>query len=429
MSQSFAIVGGGSAYAPGLLSALLHHQPELQLREVRLFDIDQAHLEIVAALGASMARVTEGGFEVRAVSSLRAAVEGIDVVLNSARPGGFESRRIDETLPLEFGIPGQETVGPGGFFFALRSVPEALAVERAMAAHAPNAVLLNYTNPTNIVTQALLDHGTGQVRVIGLCDQSDEDMEAIASSAGIAHANVAFDCVGLNHGTWYSNVRADGVELLPRAKPEAPPTEMDLEHRERFRLSGVLASEAPGHWPNSYVPYYTHPDVFVRLSKEHGVRTDAIVPKLPAYFEHFREEAAKDVPNLQRHRGSTGFGDLAVRTLRALGADKPRRLVLNAPNGTATDAFRPDTVIETSFDVSGSGQHPLPAPALPPIAANLLAGLEAYQRATAEAAARADGSLHVDALAANPLVRTRERAEAMLEAAKRQYGDRIPGLG
>jgi len=149
--EVLTVLGGGSAYTPGLMQALIENARELPLEVVRLYDIDAGRLATVARLTAAMARGA-GVFAVETADSLESAVRGADLVLNSTRPGGLEARRIDETLPLEFDIPGQETVGPGGFFYALRSVPEALRLARAVETLAPRAVILNYTNPSNIVT-------------------------------------------------------------------------------------------------------------------------------------------------------------------------------------------------------------------------------------------------------------------------------------
>jgi 6-phospho-beta-glucosidase len=145
MIKEFVILGGGSAYTPGLLQALIQQGSALGLNRVRLYDTHAEHLELVGRLGQAMARSASAGFRIETAHSLASALQGADAVLNSTRPGGFQARRIDETLPLDLDIPGQETVGPGGFFFALRSVPEALRVAATLAEVAPEALLLNYT--------------------------------------------------------------------------------------------------------------------------------------------------------------------------------------------------------------------------------------------------------------------------------------------
>lgn len=416
--ETLTVLGGGSAYTPGLLQALIHHAAELPLRRVRLYDTDAARLRIVAELGAAMAGAA-GAFAVESAATLDDAVRGADLVLNSTRPGGLAARRLDETLPLEFGIPGQETVGPGGFFYALRSVPEALRVAEAVQRLAPRAVVLNYTNPSNIVTQALADHGGPAV--IGMCDQSDEDLAALAQALGRSGA-AAFGCNGLNHATWYSGVSFGGATLDAAAAAPQPPAGLDEEHRLRFVFSAAMARENPGFWPNSYLPYYRFPEAFVDLSRRVGPRADAVAASLPKYYTHFASEAARTPPRLRMYRGSAGFGDLAVAVIRALASPRPRELVLNLSNAGATAAFAADTVVETRVRVSAQGVVRIPAPELPASFAPLAGRLERYQRLTARAAAGANAAAWVEALAANPLVGHESVAAAMLARAREAYG-------
>ncbi|MFT6589862.1 MAG: 6-phospho-beta-glucosidase [Rhodoferax sp.] len=426
MIKEFVILGGGSAYTPGLLQALIAHGSRLGLTRVRLYDTHTEHLELVGRLGSAMARSAGASFTVETAPNLVAALTGADVVLNSTRPGGFAARRIDETLPLSLGIPGQETVGPGGFFFALRSVPEALNLADTMALHAPDALLLNYTNPSNIVTQALVDHG--RVRVLGLCDQSDEDLQALAQALGRPQAAYTFRCNGLNHATWYSDIQLDGVALTDLPEHLPIPQDMNEEHQLRFALSLEMARKTPGYWPNSYLPYYQAPEQFVALARTQGPRSDAIVARLPSYYAHFREEADKEHPQLRHHRGTAGFGDLAVTVITALQAKRGATLVLNVENQGTTPLLAPNTVMEARGQLNASGWTRAAAPDLPAGQLPLLHQLESYQHLAAEAARTGVEATILQALTANPLVGNPARAAALWALARKQYGALLPEL-
>ena len=426
MIETFTIVGGASAYTPGLVAAILHHVDRLDLDEVRLFDIDADRLDTVERLCSRMAEAAGSPFDVSATLDKSEAVDGTDALLNSSRPGGFACRRLDETVPLEFDIPGQETVGPGGFFFALRSIPEALDLADHVRESAPEAVWLNYTNPTNIVGQAL--HDRTDIDLLTLCDQSDEDLDAIARATGRPEAECDFECIGLNHATWYDDIAIDGEPLPEAAYDTAPPPEYDEEHKIRFRLSQSLARETPGRWPNSYLPYYFAPERFVELSRRVGPRTDAIRETLDDYYTHFAEESRRDEPDLRHHRGDEGFGDMAVDVLAALGADEPSSLVLNVPNDGTSEAFDDETLIEIRVDLDSDGVTRRPAPGIPEGHGELIEQLEVYQRRTAEAAISGAPSDLVDALATNPLVGDREIADGLLQRAESAYGTSIPAF-
>ena len=427
MIRALTIAGGASAYTPGLMKALVQHARQLDLREVRLYDVAHDRLELVARLCGKMAEANGAKFSVLAQTDLEAALVGTDAVLNSTRPGGFECRRLDETLPLEFDVPGQETVGPGGFFFALRSVPEALHLASALRRVAPKALLLNYTNPTNIVTQALVDQGYDSA--IGLCDQSDEDLEAIDGALGAGTGEWSFRCVGLNHATWYTDIELSGVRLDLPPPPNSSPGDRSDEKALRLELSFDLARETPGYWPNSYLPYLTSAGSFVSQQKRSGPRTDEIVASLPGYYQHFAEEAGKDVPNVRRHRGTAGFGDLAVRMLLALSAKRPTKLVVNTVNAGAVAELDRRTVVETRVEVCEGGCQLEPSPPPPPRWVGLMTRLEEYQRLAAQAAVNGDRGALETALAANPLVPSRAVAERMITLATQLYGARIPAFG
>lgn len=427
--RTFLLVGGASAYAPGLVRALIDEANRHHLECIRLYDIAEKRLAVVARLCEKMAHASAASIRIEATTDLEHAVDDVDVLLNSSRPGGFDCRRIDEKLPLRFGVPGQETVGPGGFFFALRSIPAAFELADALRRHSPQAVWLNYTNPTNIVAQALCDET--DLNVIALCDQSDEDLRAIADALGYpADVDYDFVCCGLNHATWYRDITIDNQPLDDRAFGVEPPQYYDEEHKMRFRISQKMARGEVELWPNSYLPYYRRPGAFVELFRRQGTRTEAILQNLDDYYEHFEEEADSDEPDLRHYRGSSGFGDMAADAIAALSSDSPQKMVLNVVNRGLSDEFDDATVTEAVVELSEAGvERTTSAPSVPRDALPLLEQLETYQRRTAQAAQSGTEEDLTAALSANPLVDDASMAKSMLERARSAYGDAIPQFG
>ena len=169
------------------------------------------------------------------------------------------------------------------------------------------------------------------MNVIGMCDQSDEDLQAICHAPGRPQ-RYAFRCNGLNHATWYSDILIDGAPLGEISALLAAPDDYDEEHQLRFEFSLAMARDNPGYWPNSYLPYYFFPDAFVAQARRVGPRSDVVAASLDKYYAHFEAEGKSAAPQLRFYRGSAGFGDLAVTVIRALASPTPHELVLNLPN-------------------------------------------------------------------------------------------------
>src|SRR3954468_15294753 len=211
--MKLAVVGGGSTYTPELVAGLAREREQLDLRDVVLHDIDPERREVVGGLAGRMldAAGYDGGLSV--TDDLDRALDGASFVLIQLRVGGQAARLSDETVPLACGCIGQETTGAGGLGKALRTVPVVLGIaERARELGAPDAWIVDFTNPVGIVVRGLLDAGH---RAVGLCNVAIGFQRAIAPLLGVGHDRVLIDQVGLNHLTWIRAVRVDGKDVLP----------------------------------------------------------------------------------------------------------------------------------------------------------------------------------------------------------------------
>ncbi len=211
--MKLAVVGGGSTYTPELVAGLARERERLDLREVVLQDIDPERREIVGGLAGRMLDASGYQGSLAVTDDLDAAVDGASFVLIQLRVGGQTARLSDETVPLACGCIGQETTGAGGLGKALRTVPVVLQIaERVRELAAPDAWIVDFTNPVGIVVRGLLDAGH---RAVGLCNVAIGFQRAIAPLLGVAPDRVLIDQVGLNHLTWVRAVRVDGKDLLP----------------------------------------------------------------------------------------------------------------------------------------------------------------------------------------------------------------------
>src|SRR6188474_2954298 len=213
MGLKVAVVGGGSTYTPELVDGIARRSTRLQVDELALLDINRERREIVGGLAGRILR--RGGWDgqLTITGDQHEALDGANYVLVQLRVGGQQARLSDETLPHRFGLIGQETTGPGGFAKALRTVPVIMKMaEQVSRRSAPDAWIVDFTNPVGIVTRALLDAGH---RAIGLCNVAIGLQRRFAERFGVAPEQVDLEHVGLNHLSWERAVRVDGVDRLP----------------------------------------------------------------------------------------------------------------------------------------------------------------------------------------------------------------------
>jgi 6-phospho-beta-glucosidase len=424
MSPRITVVGAGSGYLPGVIRGLLHRASDLAGAELVFHDVSDEHLQVMTLLARNMFAAAGANFTVRAETSLKTAVDGADFVFTTFRPGGLPARHLDESIPLKHGIVGQETIGPGGFLMACRSVPVLLEIARAAPA---DAWIINYTNPTNIVTDAVLRHS--DAKIIGLCDQWVGDTEVWAGLLGLPVDGLEIDWIGTNHGTWAERVRLNGeeVDLAPRLADLAPAGEA-TPHREPVRMAEL--GKALGLLVNSYSKYYYFHDDVVRDLRDKGrTRAEEIMAMLPGFYAQVAAEAGKPAPDPSRERGGGEHGEFAVDVICAIQRDERRRLILNTRNQGSIASLESDAVVETPCIVGRHGPTPLVMGEIPRAVRGLTHAIHEYERLAADAATTGDTRLALQALLAHPFVTNKRTAEKILEeglAAHRVY---LPQFG
>ncbi|MFA1540066.1 family 4 glycosyl hydrolase [Actinomadura monticuli] len=417
-----AIVGAGSGYMPGIVRGLLHRADDLAGTELACYDIDAVHLDVMTRLARNMFAARGAAFTVSSHTALKAALDGASYVFTTFRPGGLAARHLDESIPLKHGVVGQETAGPGGFLMALRSVPVLLDIaEKADA----GAWIVNYTNPTNVVTDAVARH-TG-ARIIGLCDQFIGDTEMWAELLGLPSDGLEADWIGLNHATWAQRLRLDGREL------DVPLLLDDLEvpgggatpWRDPSRMAEL--AKTLGFLPNSYSKYYFfHDEVVAELRAKGTTRAQDILAMLPGYYEQVAAESRKADPDPSRERGGGEHGEFAVDVICALHRDEGRRMIVNTRNNGAIASLDADAIVEVPALVGRSGPVPLTMGPLPGPVRGLTQAIHAYERLASDAAVTGDRRTALQALMAHPFVRSKHTAERILDEGLAAHQDHLP---
>ncbi|MGI8329033.1 glycoside hydrolase family 4 [Actinomadura scrupuli] len=421
--MKIAIVGAGSGYMPGVIRGLLHRSAELAGTELAFHDLDPDHLAVMTRLATAMFAARGAGFTVVPHTDLKTALDGADFVFTTFRPGGMAARRLDESIPLRHGVVGQETAGPGGFLMACRSVPVLLEIARLAG---PDAWIINYTNPTNVVTDAVTRYAPG-TRILGLCDQHVGDTEMWASLLGLPSERLEADWIGLNHATWATRVRLDGreIDLPARLAALQPPSGGATPWRDPSRMASL--AKALGFLPNSYAKYYFFHDEVVRELRAKGTtRADDILAMLPSYYEQVAAEAARDDPDPSRDRGGGEHGEFAVEVICAIARDERRRIIVNTVNDGAISSLEDDAIVEVPAIVGRQGATPLVMGSLPRPVRGLTQAVHQYERLAADAAATGDRRVALQALMAHPFVRGKDTAEKILEEGLAAHAAHLP---
>ncbi len=396
MGLKIAVVGAGSTYTPELVQGFAARSERLPMDELVLLDPDEQRLEVVGGLARRMLARAGFGGRLELTGRLEEALDGADFVIVQLRVGGQAQRRIDETLPLEFGCIGQETTGPGGFAKALRTVPVVLDIAEETARRAaPGAWLVDFTNPVGIVTQALLDQGH---RAIGLCNVAIGFQRRLAAQFVVEPHRVELGHVGLNHLSWLRAVRVDGVDRLPELleeHAEALAAEVELPV-ELLRLLGAI--------PSSYLRYYYMTGEVLDEQRRRPSRAEEVAEIELELLRLYRDPALDTKPALLERRGGAFYSEAAAQLVASLHAGTGDVQVVDVRNDGAIPDLPDDAVVEVPARVDAAGAHPLPQDPLPPELLGLVQQMKAYERLTVAAARGGDRALALESLLANPLV-------------------------
>jgi 6-phospho-beta-glucosidase len=438
-----ASIGGGSLRTPLLIHGIAEAQSTLGVTDLAIYDVDPRRAALMAKLGELIVR--DRGIRITAPATVEDAVEGASFVLSSIRVGGMAARAQDERIAIEHGFAGQETTGPGGLAMGLRTIPVALNHARLIEGYAPNAWLINFTNPAGMITQALINHSN--VRVIGICDTPSELFHRIAWSLGHPFEQLEFQYVGLNHLGWVKAILHNGEDLMPRLLDDnealARLYPADLFDPALIRAIRLI--------PTEYLYFYYSQRRALRNQQTAGASRGGEILRLNTAlligldtdlaegkpfqaldrYKHYLNQRNASYMRLEGNaesafaqgqhdwnpfEGETGYHRIAIDVMSALLSEEPRTVVVNVRNGDALQDLAPDDVIEGPSVLSRSGVQPLPVGKAPEPVQALLMAVKRYERLAIRAAVEKSFDLARLALLANPIVNDWDAAGELLTA-------------
>jgi 6-phospho-beta-glucosidase len=444
--RKIAFIGGGGVRTPLVTFGLNESAAATGAEELVLFDPDIERANIMNELGRAIVAKEGGTLRVRTATSIEDAVDGASFVMNSIRIGGIAARAHDEKTSIAHGYPGQETTGPGGVAMALRTVRTAIAQAEVVAKRAPEAWLINFTNPAGLITQAIRQNTAA--KVVGICDTPTEMLHRIQSALRASADEVRCEYVGLNHLGWVRKIILRGEDITPRLISDdaflsqlysAPlfdheliralnlipteylffyysrrralenqrrqgstrGTEVELLNKNLFSALRSQLDSGNGHIAiQTYVDYLnTRSGSYMKLEASGG-----------SAF------GANDVPAEDPFRAATGYHRIALDVMNALTGAKPGRIVVNTQNNGALQDVDADDIVEVSCDITANSIIPEPSGSLPPDVRGLVLAVKAYERAAIRAAIDDSEIMARKAMLLYPAIGEWEPSKALLES-------------
>ncbi|QJW56200.1 6-phospho-beta-glucosidase BglT [Serratia plymuthica] len=458
--MKLTVLGGGGVRSPFLAKSIAYNAHRIGVTEVVFMDTDRQKLAVYGAIAQGVFERIRSDIAFSLSSDARQALSGADYIITTLRIGGEEGRIHDERIALNHQVLGQETTGAGGFAMAMRSIPAIIDYCRLIEQVAsPDAVLFNFTNPSGMVTEAIIKSGFKR-KVYGICDAPSEFIRELAELLGCREAELSVDCFGLNHLSWFRNVRVNGQDATGQllADPRLyRDTCMKYFSPELVALSDNLML-------NEYLYYYYYREqaiaAIVGAGETRGEQIAQINRQMLAdlaelnipdqldqafslYFSHYltrensymqRESSQgkvkeREMLTLQQfieQPDSGGYAGVAIDILEAVNNGQQKRVVVSMQNNDTLDFLHPEDVIEISCELSNAGIHPVKMRDIPDTQKNLIAQVKEYERLAVAAILEGNRQKAIKALMVHPLVNSYSLAKTLVEEylqAHHQYAE------
>ncbi|HEY5628666.1 MAG TPA: hypothetical protein VIR16_04075 [Candidatus Limnocylindrales bacterium] len=432
--MKLSLIGAGGFRTPVIYRALAAGEVATRYDEVAFYDVDQGRLDRINRVLDGISEELGTRPPVTMTTDLDAAVDGADVVYCAVRAGGMAGRMLDETAALAQGVIGQETTGPGGITFALRTVPIVLGIAEVVARRAPDATFVNFTNPVGLVTEAVR-RVLGD-RVIGICDAPLDLCKRVAGALGVPAEDLWFDYFGINHLGWLRGVLHGGRDLLPGLIADAE----RLETFEEGRLFGASWLRSIGMIPNEYLYYYYFNAEALEAMRAGRVRSSFLAEQQAAFYagdgspadalrdwrrthaareSSYMEEAWSgregDMAGIVEQRGTGDYGRLALDLVDSLYGDGHRVMILDVPNRSSLPFLDEEAVVEVPCVIGRGGVVPTAIGTVPLDMQALILAVRAAERAAIDAALSGSRAMAIKALSIHPLVPSVDVATRILD--------------
>ncbi len=413
-------IGGGSSYTPELMEGFIKRYDELPIREIWLVDIEEGKekLEIVGNMAQRMWDATPYDVKIHMTFDRREALKGADFVTTQFRVGLLEARIKDERIPFSYGMLGQETNGAGGIFKALRTIPVILDIVEDMKLLCPNAWLINFTNPSGMVTEAVMRYGNWE-KVVGLCNVPVMATIREPEALGYEPEELIYQFAGLNHFHWHKvmdnkgrNVTKQIAERMVNGSIGVPSNIFDVPFfKEQLESMTMI--------PCAYHRYYYRQEEMLKHGlKEYetiGTRAEQVKVTEHELFELYKNPDLVHKPEQLAKRGGAYYSDAACEAIASIYGNKMKNMVVSTRNKGAIPDLPADCVVEVSAFISRNDILPVAFGPLPTAERGWLQVMKNMELCVCEAAVTGNYYLLLEAFALNPLIMSGETAKRVMD--------------
>ena len=423
-------IGGGSSYTPELVEGFIKRYKELQVKELWLVDIEEGKhkLEIVGNLAKRMVKKAGIDMEIHLTLDRREALKNADFVTTQLRVGLLEARIKDESIPLSHGVIGQETNGAGGLFKALRTVPVVLDIIKDVEELCPNAWIINFTNPTGVITEAVFRY-TDFKNYIGLCNVPIGMRNGIAKLFEVENERIQMDFAGLNHMVYGLNVALDGEDITDEAIDKFVHSKLTMQNIKAIEFNADFVKNL-GLVPCPYHRYYYKTKEMLQEELNEFAKGKArgqVVKELEdQLFELYKDENLDIKPPQLEKRGGAYYSDAACNLISSIYNDKRDIQAVNTINNGAIRNFKDNQAVEVSSVITKNGPKPLSIGYLPDAVDGLVSQIKSFEILAAKAAVYGDYDAAYLALCINPLIPSDDLAKTILDEMMEAHKEYLP---
>ena len=414
-------IGGGSSYTPELMEGFIKRYEELPIREIWLVDIEDGKekLEIVGKMAQRMWDASPYDVKVHLTLDRREALKDADFVTTQFRVGLLNARIKDERIPFSYGMLGQETNGAGGIFKAFRTIPVILDIVEDMKELCPNAWLINFTNPSGMVTESVMRYGHWD-KVIGLCNVPVGAMMKEPATIGKTLDELVYKFAGLNHFHWHRVFDLDGnevtqqiIDAMYEGKDAGIPANIHDMPLIKEQLDEIGMIHCGYH---RY--YYRQEEMLAHGLEEYntiGTRAEQVKRTEAELFELYKDPNLDHKPEQLAKRGGAHYSDAACETIASIYGNKNTHIVVTTRNNGALPDLPPESAAEVSCFIGATGARPIAFGKLHPAECGWLQCMKNMEWCVEEAAVTGNYGLALQAFFLNPQIQSGATAKRILD--------------